>query len=375
MRTLPGLRARTGLLVLPLIVGLAGPAHAETTGPLGGARLASRGVVVDPAAPALPPTTAAGWLVADLDTGEVLAAKNPHGTFAPASTLKTLTALTLIPRLDARAYVRPTFDDVNIEGSRVGLVDTVDYPISQLFTAMLVVSGNDAAQALATANGGVATTVEQMNAEAQRIQALDTRAVNTSGLDAPGQVSSPYDLALIGRAGMALPAFRDYVKTKRTKIRGPRGTTIAISTHDKLLYNYDGAIGIKNGYTNAARASFVGAATRGGHTLLVTLMKTNPRYWPEAASLLDWGFDATARRVAPVGQLLDPLPDPSSSTTPTDTGVSSGTQSVRPVAVRAASGSDLPLLPAALVVAGLGVVGTGVQRTRRRPRKLRLPPL
>ncbi len=372
MQTLPGRRARTGLLVLPLLLGLAGPALAETTGPVGGTGLATRGVTVAAGAPALPATTAAGWLVADLDTGEVLAAKDPHGKFAPASTLKALTALTLIPRLDARKYVRPTFDDVNIEGSRVGLVNTVDYPVSQLFTAMLVVSGNDAARALATANGGLETTVTQMNAEARRLQALDTHAVNTSGLDAAGQLSSPYDLALVARAGMALPDFRDYVKIKRTKIRGPGGSTIAISTHDKLLYNYDGAIGIKNGYTNAARASFIGAATRGGRTLLVTLMKTNPRYWPEAAALLDWGFDATARRVAPVGQLVEPLPDPSASPQPTAVATA---QAVRPAAVREASGDDLPLLPAALVVAGVGVLGAGARRTRRRPRKMRLPPI
>ena len=280
---------------------------------MGGAALGSRGVVLAPGAPALPPTTAAAFLVADLDTGEVLAARNAHGRFAPASTLKTLTALTVIPRLSARSYVRPTFDDVNIDGSRVGLVTSLSYPVSQLLTAMLVVSGNDAAMALATANGGVETTVGQMNAEAERLQALDTHAVNPSGLDGAGQLSSPYDLALIARAGMQLPDFRTYVATKRSKIRGPGGRSIALSSHDKLLYNYDGAIGIKNGYTNAARASFVGAATRGGRTLLVTLMRTAPRYWPEAAALLDWGFAATAQGVSPVGQLVDPVSGPGAS--------------------------------------------------------------
>jgi D-alanyl-D-alanine carboxypeptidase (penicillin-binding protein 5/6) len=241
----------------------------------------------------------------------VLGSRDPHGRYAPASTLKTLTAATLIPKLDPTARVAPTFDDLNVDGSKVGLVQQIAYPVSQLFTAMLVVSGNDAANTLATANGGVAKTVTEMNAEAGRLQAFDTHAVNTNGLDAPTQLSSAYDLALIARSAMKLPDFRSYVKIKRSSIAGPGGKTIAIASHDHLLWNYPGAIGIKNGYTDRARATFIGAATRGGHTLVVTLMKTAPRYWPEAAALLDWGFAAQKAGVQPIGQLVEPIPDES----------------------------------------------------------------
>jgi len=309
------MRTRQGALFalpLALVIGSmlgGGPAHAASTGAVGGDLLASRSTVVSAGAPALPRTAAASWLVADLDSGEVLASRNPHGRYAPASTLKALTAATLIPRLDPGALVQPTRDDINVDGSRVGLVQQVAYPVQQLFTAMLVVSGNDAANALATANGGVTKTVAEMNAEARRLQAFDTTAANTHGLDAPGQLSSAYDLALIGRAGMRLPAFRDYVAIKRSAISGPRGTTIAISSHNRLLWNYEDAIGIKNGYTSRARATFIGAATRGGHTLVVTMMRAEPRYWPEAAALLDWGFAAKRAGVTPIGQLVEPEPD------------------------------------------------------------------
>lgn len=309
MRICRDLRAAcAGLLVavvplLPLL--LAAPASAQGT-VVGGDQLGVRGTVVPAVAPALPATTASGWLVADLDTGDVLAAKDPHGRYAPASTLKALTALTLIPKLDPRRLVTPTFDDVNVDGSRVGLVEHEAYPVSELLTAMLVVSGNDAADALATANGGVGPTVAQMNAEASHLQALDTHAGTPNGLDATGQLSSAYDLALIARAAMQLPDFRRYVSTKHSTVRGLRGKTIPISSHDKLLYNYPGAIGIKNGYTAAAQATFIGAATHGGHTLVVTLMHTAPRYWPEAAALLDWGFAAEAKGVQPVGHLVEP---------------------------------------------------------------------
>ena len=368
-------RSLLAALLLPLLApGVGAPsASAETRGTVGGSQLATRGVVQAAGTPRLPATAAAGWLVADLDTGEVLAAKDPHGRYAPASTLKTLTALTLIPKLSPSKQVRPRFEDVNVEGSRVGLVDSVTYPVAQLFTAMLVVSGNDAANTLAAANGGVAKTVAEMNAEAERVQAFDTHAANANGLDAAGQLSSPYDLALIARAGMQLPDFRKYVKIKRSQIRGPGGTTIAIGTHDRLLWNYDGAIGIKNGYTTTARATFVGAATRGGHTLVVTLMRTNPRYWPEAASLLDWGFAALAKGPEPVGQLVDPQPKPGelprADSTPAP---------VRPAAATRLTTDDsggLPVLPAAIVAAGVGVIGVSVLRTRRRPKRMKLPPL
>ena len=373
MRTPRGLRAACAVLLAPVLL-LSAPALAESPGTVGGERLAARGFVVPAGAPALPATAAAGWLVAALDTGDVLASTDAHGRGAPARTLKTLTATTLIPQLDPRTLVVPTFDDVNVDGSKVGLVEKVRYPVSELFTAMLVVSGNDAANTLATANGGVPKTVAQMNAEAQRLQALDTHAVNANGLDAPGQLSSAYDLALIARAGMQIPAFRAYVATKHSKVHAPQpGHWIQISSHDKLLYNYDGAIGIKNGYTVKARATFVGAATRGGHTLVVTLMRTNPRYWPEAAALLDWGFAAERAGVEPVGKLVDPLPAAGEEQEQTP-----AAQAVRPVAARvpAATGDGFPVLPAAVVGAGLLVIATSLRRGRRRGRRrLSRPPL
>ena len=368
MRTSRGLRAGAGLLLAVLLA--TQPAAADARAAVGGARLTARGVVVGAGAPALPATTAASWLVADLVTGDVLASKNPHGRFAPASTLKALTAETLIPRLNPTDLVTPTFNDLNVDGSKVGLQEHVKYSVSELFTAMLVVSGNDAANTLASANGGVAKTVGEMNAEAARLQALDTHAVNPNGLDDPRQLTSAYDLALIGRAGMQLPAFRTYVATKNSHVRGPGKATIPISSHDKLLYNYPGAIGIKNGYTNKARATFIGAATRGGHTLIVTLLRTEPRYWPEAAALLDWGFAATRAGAAPVGTLVDPVGTEQAGQ------AASQPQSapVRRAALSAAKRDGPPLLPSAIVAAGLAVIASSLFRTRRRSRrKPRLP--
>jgi len=303
---------RTRLLAVVLVglVAGAGPAAAGTDaeGPVGGDRLGSSGVVVDSDAPKLPEgLTAASWVVADLDSGKVLAAKDPHGRYAPASTLKTLTAVTLIPVLDPARKVVPTFDDLNVEGSKVGLVERVGYPVTELFSALMMVSGNDAANVLASAAGGQQATAALMNDKARSLHALDTRAVNPHGLDADGQVSSSYDLALIARAGMADSAFAGYAAAKRGSVSAPGSARIEMYTKNKLLKNYSGALGIKNGYTSRARASFVGAAERDGRRLVVTLMKADPKVWAEAEKLLDWGF-AAAGDVEPVGELVDVEP-------------------------------------------------------------------
>lgn len=302
-------RLLAAALVAGAALGLVGPGPAAAAdGPVGGPLLGLPGTVVqvEPGGPALPRgLSATGWLVADLDTGEVLAARNAHRRFAPASTLKTLTAETLIPRLAPRRVVVPTAADVRVDGSRVGLVPGLGVRVDQLFTALLVVSGNDAANALGRAAGGTGAAVALLNAEARRLQAGDTLAKSLHGLDAPGQTSSPYDLALIARAGMAQPDFRRYVATVNARMPGPHGKSFQIYTHNRLLTHYPGALGIKNGYTSRARASFVGAARRGGHTLVVTLLHAPTTVWRQAGELLDWGFAALGR-VQSVGRLVEP---------------------------------------------------------------------
>ena len=360
---LAGALCACSLLAPPALASV--PHTGQATGSLGaigGPMLGGRGLVLPGSAPALPRgLVAPSWLVADLDTGKVLGARGPHLRYAPASTLKMLTAETLIPKLNPGRLVRPTADDLAVDGSRVGLIATLRYPVRQLFTAMLVVSGNDAANTLASAAGGVAPTVLGMNLEASRLRALDTRAVNPNGLDAAGQVSSAYDLALIARAAMAQPDFRRYVATKHSSVSGPHGP-ISISSHDKLLYNYPGAIGIKNGYTVKAQATFVGAARRGGHTLVVVLLKTRPRYWPEAAALLDWGFAAEKAQTQPVGELVDPGGSVSAPAERRLTVASAQAAGAAPAPVGNGGSSALP---AAVVTGGFLVVLAGLVRRRR----------
>jgi D-alanyl-D-alanine carboxypeptidase (penicillin-binding protein 5/6) len=291
----------------------AGPAAAASDSPaqpIGGPLLSGRGLVVQPFsdAPALPKgLTASGWVVADADTGSVLAAQAPHARFLPASTLKILTAVTLIPQLERTQLVKAQYADAVVDGSKVGIVPGMSYTVDKLMTAMLVVSGNDAANALAHAAGGMRRTVQLMNDEAHRLNAFDTTARTPSGLDAPGEATSAYDLALIARAGLQIPDFRRYVATVKSSMPAPHHKHFQIYTHNRLLTTYPGDIGIKNGYTDAARGTYVGAATRHGHTIIVAMVHAQPYFWDEARSLLTWGFKAR-RHVAPVGQLVPPGP-------------------------------------------------------------------
>jgi D-alanyl-D-alanine carboxypeptidase (penicillin-binding protein 5/6) len=367
-------RAALCALIVALVglggVGLTGSTAYAGGTPVGGPLLTGRHVVVHHVAgvPPLPALDASGWLVADADTGAVLAAKAPHARYLPASTLKTLTAVTLIPLLNPDRMVLADYHDAVVDGSKVGIVPGMRYSVRKLFTAMLVVSGNDAADALAGAAGGTRHAVDLMNAEAQFLNADDTVAKTPTGLDAVGETTSAYDLALIARAGLQMPAFRHYVGTVRATMPAPHHRHFQMYTHNDLLTSFRGCIGVKNGYTVAADASYVGAATRGGHTIIITLLHAQPDFWTEAADLLRWGFAADGK-LAPVGELVAPGAAPSSTPTPapTATTIALGTarhssQGFWPVTVLAFS-----------TVVATGVTALRVRAVRRRPRRLSLP--
>ena len=281
---------------------------------VGGARLGTTGVVVElmPGAAAPPTVPDVSYVVADMDTGEVLAAKSPHAWLRPASTLKTLTALTLIPRLDPRQVVVAKPEHEAAVGTRVGVLAGNGYPVGRLFDALLMSSANDAAYLLADAAGGTEQTAALMNETAAALGAHDTVAIDPSGLDEQGQHSSAYDLALIGRAAMKLADFRVYVTRRHAVFPGGKAKSTGkvyqpyqIQNINDLLPNYPGAIGIKPGRTNRAQHTFIGAATRDGRTLIVTQMGSTTGDWEDTAALLDWGF-AHGDAVGPVGRLVEP---------------------------------------------------------------------
>jgi D-alanyl-D-alanine carboxypeptidase (penicillin-binding protein 5/6) len=256
----------------------------------------------------IPEGPAPAWIIADMDTGQVLAGREMDVAHPPASTIKTLLALTALdelPSLDTT--VVGTDADVHVECNCAGIKPGRVYTARQLLDAVLLASGNDAANALADMIGGYDTAVAKMNAKAASIGAVNTHASTPSGLDGPGGsgFTTPRDLAIIFRAAMANPTFAEITSQPVAMFPSDTGDKPLVN-EDELLHRYPGTIGGKTGFTDAAKKTFVAAADRDGRRLLIAMMyglikEGGPTYWDQAAALLDWGF-AQDRR-ASVGSL------------------------------------------------------------------------
>lgn len=276
---------------------------------IGGGRLGESGVIVNSVegdgVSAPPSTSALSYVIADFETGEVLAAKSPHKKLPPASTLKTLTALTLMSRIDMDKRYKASWREASTIGNKVGMWKNRTYTVRDIWYGLMLGSGNDAGVALATMSGGIKKTSKLMLAKARSIQAYDTIPKSPHGLDTPGQVSSAYDLALIARAAMKEKNFRKIVATKTYVFpkSGPRNVDRKIRNLNKLIFTYPGVIGVKTGYTTKGRNTYIGIAERDGRTIIITFMHL--RYGRDALAkkLFDWGFEAVGK-VEPVGELV-----------------------------------------------------------------------
>ena len=218
--------------------------------------------------------TAASYVLADLDTGAVLAARAPHARERPASTLKILTSLVVADRLSPDTVVEGTASDLRVDGSKAGIGPGGHYTVRQLMAALLLSSGNDAAEALARALGGDTATVAAMTATAQQYGALDTRPATPSGLDGPGMASSAYDLAVLFRIALTKPLFASTIATRMVPFPGYGDKPgFMLGNNDRFVPSYDGAIAAKSGFTDAARHTLVATAQRGNRRLVVALMR------------------------------------------------------------------------------------------------------
>jgi D-alanyl-D-alanine carboxypeptidase (penicillin-binding protein 5/6) len=310
-------RAALGLTAAALPLAAATPTSAATTA-VGGARLARKGIQVSGATGLPGKLTASAWLVADCESGEVLASFAAHRRLPPASTLKMLFADTVLKKFQRSEQYKVTdadLADIPSGSSLVGVKPGITYTVEQLWQGVFLRSGNDAVHVLAHMNGGVAKTVAEMQAKAEDLQALDTHVVSPDGFDHKGQLSSAYDLTLFARHGLKSADFREYCHTKIADFPAGGRKTFQIQNTDRLLTGawglktYDGLIGVKNGYTSNAGNTFTGAATRGGRTLLATVMHPKSGYnavYEETAALLDWGF-THGGSADPVGTLVEPI--------------------------------------------------------------------
>jgi D-alanyl-D-alanine carboxypeptidase (penicillin-binding protein 5/6) len=334
--------------------------------PLGGDALSGCGVITAPGTPPLPgDVSAEAWLVADLDTGDIIAAKDAHGRHRPASVIKVLVAMQAIRELPIHKVVAGTAEDAAQEGTKVGVGENGWYSINDLLHGLLMYSGNDVAHALAVQLGGMDATLAKLNDLAGKLGGRDTRVATPSGLDGPGMSTSAYDVGLFYRYAWQNPTFTDIVATRSFDFPGRGDVGYPVENDNKLLYNYPGALGGKTGYTDDAGQTFVGAANRDGRRLVAVLLRgTRQPIAPseQAAHLLDYGF-ATAPGTK-VGTLIEP--DPSLVARQPD-GADATVASAAPAAL-----ANVDAMP---VRVGVGVVGSvivfglimGARSLNRRP--------
>ncbi len=232
-----------------------------------------------------PEVSAEAAVVAELETGRILYEKEPDKPMKAASTVKILTGLLALENLDpaAEVAVRPEWTEQ--EGSSMYLRPGQVCTVAELLRGLLLVSGNDAALALAcSVSGSEEAFVELMNRRASELGMADSVFADASGLKAEGHRVTARDMAVLGCAAMKNPDFRAIV-SMRTAEAGGR----TLRNHNKLLDRYEGAIGVKTGYTRAAGRTLVSCAERQGLTLLCVTLNA-PRDWEDHAALLDWAF-------------------------------------------------------------------------------------
>ena len=235
---------------------------------------------------ALPPQVSAkSAALLDGTTGECLYEKNGDQRALIASTTKIMTGLLVCEAGDLDRTVTVPETAAGTEGSSMYLKSGETLTRRELLYGMMLHSGNDAALTLAISiSGSEAAFVRQMNRRACALNLTQTHFANPHGLDSGENYSTALDLARLAQAALQNEQFRAVVSTKTITCAGR-----TLTNHNKLLWRYDGCIGVKTGYTRHAGRILVSAAERGGR-MLIAVTISDPDDWRDHVSLLDYGF-------------------------------------------------------------------------------------
>lgn len=261
----------------------------------------------------VPDPSAKAAILIDDTTGQVLWSKNPQEHMAPASTTKILTALIAIEKGNLNEVVTIPKDAVGVEGSSIGLQQGETFTLKNLLYALLLESANDSAVAIAdTIAGSVPAFVHMMNEKAVQLGAVNSHFANPDGLFDPDHYVTAADMAIIARAAMQNPVFREIVDT-RTYTLPPRPnpeSQVDLVNQNRLLGLYPGCIGVKPGYVILSGETLVSAADRNGRELLAVELDSTPAsMYTDAASMLNYGFgDFTSEKIAGPDQVVSNMP-------------------------------------------------------------------
>lgn len=235
------------------------------------------------------PQVAASYLV-EVD-GKTIWAKLPDRRLPPASLTKLMTALLVLEHDHPDEAVTVTADATRETGTRLGLKAGERFRLHDLLAATLLPSANDACQALADhLAGNERDFITRMNRRAQELGMRNTHFTNACGHDEPDHHSSANDLALLAHALLKFPSVLDITAQKELHITTLDGQSYTLPNKNALIGRYDGALGLKTGYTPNAGKCLVAYARRGEHTVLLILLHGKDRWW-DAVDILDLAFD------------------------------------------------------------------------------------
>ena len=248
--------------------------------------------------------SARGAILMDGDTGQVLYEKNADEKSLIASTTKIMTALVSLEQGNLAEVVEIPAAAVGIEGSSMYLKTGEELTVEQLLYGMMLSSGNDAAMALALHIGGsVEGFAEKMNEKARELGLQNAHFANPNGLDSEENYATARDLGKLAAAAMQNEEFRKVVSTKSCQFDGHY-----LTNHNKLLWQYQGAVGVKTGFTKHAGRILVGAAEREGRRLISVTINA-PNDWQDHKAMLDYGFSQYTRQpLLYEGQALGAIP-------------------------------------------------------------------
>ncbi len=231
------------------------------------------------------------YVAMEKDTGRVLSGENIHAKKYMASTTKILTAITVIENASLTDVVTVTEKTVGIEGSSMYLEVGEKISVKSLLFGLMLRSGNDSAETLASfVSGSVENFAELMNKTAQKIGAKNSNFTNPHGLHDDNHYTTAYDLALISCYAMKNDDFREIVSTKKVTVEWTtRDYDRVLYNKNKMLSTYDGATGIKTGYTKKAGRCLVSSALKNGMEV-ITVVLNCPNMWQKSSELLDSSF-------------------------------------------------------------------------------------
>ena len=226
-----------------------------------------------------------------VETGELLFSKNPYEKHSMASTTKIMTALLAIEEYTPEREIKVTSSMLGVEGTSMGLLAGDTVTLRGLVYGMLLQSGNDAANVTAITLGGSAEAFAQMmNHRAKEIGMKNTNFVTPSGLDDPDHYSTAYDMALLGCEAVKNTEFLSVCSQKSAVVYyGNPPYRRTLYNHNRLLSGYDGAVGIKTGFTKKSGRCLVSCAKRNGVTLVAVTLNA-PDDWQDHREMLDYGF-------------------------------------------------------------------------------------